>query len=158
MRYDISYSSVSIIELCFEAPYVPLRGDSIFRNITSYFLILFMFCFCSFCFTAVQKTSYLLKDHPRNQTKEAHTAACTPSAGCPPLPSATATRLPHPQFCLSWVSRLPPCSLSLIEKRPRKKTDLLTLEKCTQTQELCGKYKLPRCIINSTSSVYRINV
>ena len=120
MRYDLSYSFASIIELCSEAPYVLLRGGLYFPAIfLSTFLFCLCFCFCSFCFTAVQKTSYLLKDRPRNQTKEAHTAACTRCAGCPPLPSATATRLPHPQFCLSWVSRLPPCSLALMQKRPR---------------------------------------
>ena len=44
-----------------------IRGASIFRNMTSYFLIPFLFFVCSFCFAAVQKTQLSSQLSPYGQ-------------------------------------------------------------------------------------------
>jgi hypothetical protein len=136
----LSSSSVPRLPTC------PCGGTLFSCNISFYFLILFMFLF--FFLFVLQRSrihhssSKIVQEIKRKKThccvhgpesiiaaqrsskksnERRPTAACTRCAGCPPLPSATATRLPHPQFCLSWVSRLPPCSLALMQTRPRNK-------------------------------------
>ena len=128
-----------------------IRGASIFRNMTSYFLIPFLFFVCSFCFAAVQKTQLSSQLSPYGQYIYAkrvfcasfkqklprratcHNAACTPSAGCPPPPAPRQPACHAPSSVSHWVSRLPPYGFSLKHKKPRSQAQETTLIKWSQT-------------------------
>ncbi len=184
MRYDISYSSVSIIELCFEAPYVPLRGDSIFRNITSYFLILFMFLFF-FLFVLQRSRIHHSSSKIVQEIKRKKTHCCVHSVRWVPTPPQCHGNPP------ATPPVLPILGVTVAPMQPRFDADETTKQKhieyhgasstarevfyrinwwssmfCAKLKQQLGElaeettkktYRLPRCIINSTRSVYRIN-
>ena len=51
--------------------------------------------------------------------------ACAPSAGCPLPPSATATRLPHPQLCLSLGVMVAPFGAPLYSEGRLRSSELV---------------------------------
>ncbi len=136
MRYDISYSFASIIELCFEAPYVPLRGDSIFRNISFYFLILFMFLFFVRFVLQRSRIHHICSKIVQEIKRKKHPLLRALGAlGAHPSPAPRQPACHTPSSASRWVSRLPPCGFSLKHKKPRSQAQETTLIKWSQTNE-----------------------